>query len=253
MAIAIIPIIQKLDHSKSWRFCPDFKRFLTTWQLFVHISNGWACRYNIPLEILTICKPILFLNIRNPDLSRFQIPTVCFQYSDDYCFKFHCLKRWFFDQIVSKTWYLIFLNILFQVPIFLLISGSFTCLVGVLRIFQMILIRFKALGNCATITCQDFRQSSAFVAELGLLIWGTVILAGNFSDWTWLDLESEYFCQREALGLLSFVVIFNWLIPVLMCFGCCGITVFCIFSRRPSFFEQAVNNHSRCTENEMRC
>ena len=138
----------------------------------------------------------------------------------------------------------------FQVPIFLLISGSFTCLVGILRIFQMALIRFKAMGHYATAACQDFRQSGAFVAELGLLIWGTVILVGNCSDWTWNDLDSEYFCQIEALGLLSFVVIFNWLIPVFMCCGCCGITVYCIFSRRPSFFEQAVNNHSRFTENE---
>ena len=37
MAIAIVPTIQKLDHSKSGHFCPDFNWFLTKWWPFVQI------------------------------------------------------------------------------------------------------------------------------------------------------------------------------------------------------------------------
>ena len=37
-----------------------FKWFLTKWQPFVRISNGWACGYQIPFVIRTICKPTFF-------------------------------------------------------------------------------------------------------------------------------------------------------------------------------------------------
>ena len=37
---AIVPTIRKPDHSKSRRFCLDFKWFLTKWRPFVQISNG---------------------------------------------------------------------------------------------------------------------------------------------------------------------------------------------------------------------
>ena len=44
LAIAIVPTIRKLDHSKfhskSKHFCVDFKWFLEKWQPFVRISNS---------------------------------------------------------------------------------------------------------------------------------------------------------------------------------------------------------------------
>ena len=110
------------NNSKSRRFCPDFKWFLTKWQSFVMISNGWASWFQILFEIQTIFNPTffwplkiqisrdfsshctlmiwildiqlsepyvfkscdkadhlqpnLFWIIQNPDLVRFQIPTV---------------------------------------------------------------------------------------------------------------------------------------------------------------------------------
>ena len=54
----IIPIIQKLDHSK-FR-CPFFKWFLTKWRLFVWISNGWLSGLQITFKIWTICNPTTF-------------------------------------------------------------------------------------------------------------------------------------------------------------------------------------------------
>ena len=60
MAIAIVPTIQKQDHSKSRCFCQDFKWFLTKWWLFVRSSNGWASRVPIPFTIQTICNPTSF-------------------------------------------------------------------------------------------------------------------------------------------------------------------------------------------------
>ena len=44
------------NHLKPWRFCPDFKWFLTKWQLFVQISNGWTSRFQT-FKIWTICNP----------------------------------------------------------------------------------------------------------------------------------------------------------------------------------------------------
>ena len=49
-----------INHSKSGRFCPDFKWFLTKWRPFVRISNGWASGFQIPFEIQTICNPTCF-------------------------------------------------------------------------------------------------------------------------------------------------------------------------------------------------
>ena len=57
-----------------WR--SDFKYFLTIWQPFVWISNGWASGFQIQFKILTICKLTSFLTIQNPDWSGFQISTI---------------------------------------------------------------------------------------------------------------------------------------------------------------------------------
>ena len=67
----------KLDHSKSGRICPDFKWFVTKWQQFVRISNGWASRFQIPFEIPTVCNLTSFrpFDIQTTQ-SGFQIPTV---------------------------------------------------------------------------------------------------------------------------------------------------------------------------------
>ena len=45
---------------KSGCFCPDFKWFLTKWQPFILISNGWAFRFQIPFKIRTKCNPKSF-------------------------------------------------------------------------------------------------------------------------------------------------------------------------------------------------
>ena len=60
VSIAIVQTIQKPDHSKSRRFCPDFKWFLTKWRQFVRISNGWALGFQMPFKIQTICNPTSF-------------------------------------------------------------------------------------------------------------------------------------------------------------------------------------------------
>ena len=36
LAIAIFPSIRTPDHSKSGRFCPGFKWFLTKWQIIIY-------------------------------------------------------------------------------------------------------------------------------------------------------------------------------------------------------------------------
>ena len=41
LVMAMVPTIQKLDHSKSEHFYPDFKWSLTRWQPSVWISNGF--------------------------------------------------------------------------------------------------------------------------------------------------------------------------------------------------------------------
>ena len=50
VAIAIVPTIQKPDHSKSKHFCPDFKWFLTKWLPFVLISNGFGFQISDPIQ-----------------------------------------------------------------------------------------------------------------------------------------------------------------------------------------------------------
>ena len=57
---ALVPIILKPDHSKSGSFVWISKWFLTKWQPFVRISNGWAFRFQIPFKIQTMCKPTSF-------------------------------------------------------------------------------------------------------------------------------------------------------------------------------------------------
>ena len=57
---SIVPTIWKLDHSKSGRFCLDFKWFLTKWQPFVRISDVWASGFQIPFKNQTICNPNSF-------------------------------------------------------------------------------------------------------------------------------------------------------------------------------------------------
>ena len=67
MAIALVPTIWKMDHSKSERFCLDFKWFLTNWWPFVQILSGWASRFKIPFQIQTICNDSIlniFLSLR---------------------------------------------------------------------------------------------------------------------------------------------------------------------------------------------
>ena len=58
--IALVPTIQKSDHSKFGHFCLDFKWFLTKWQPFIWISNGWASRFQIWFKIWTIFNPTSF-------------------------------------------------------------------------------------------------------------------------------------------------------------------------------------------------
>ena len=48
MAIALVPTIWKLDRLKTWHFSLDFTWFLTKWQPFVRIINGWPSRFQIP-------------------------------------------------------------------------------------------------------------------------------------------------------------------------------------------------------------
>ena len=59
-ALYTVPAIQKLNHLKSGHFCPDFKWFLTKWQLFVRISNGWAFGFQMPFENPDHLQPNLF-------------------------------------------------------------------------------------------------------------------------------------------------------------------------------------------------
>ena len=62
------------NHLKTGQFCLDFKWFLTKWQPFVQISNGWASSFQTPFEIQTIYKPTsnlpfkihVSLNFRSP-------------------------------------------------------------------------------------------------------------------------------------------------------------------------------------------
>ena len=50
------------NHLKNGQFniCPEDRWFLTKWQLFVWISNGWAFGFQIPFQIRTICNPTSF-------------------------------------------------------------------------------------------------------------------------------------------------------------------------------------------------
>ena len=76
-ASALVSFSFSLNHSKakpSVSFCPDFKWFLTKWQLFVWISNGWASRFQVPFEIQTICNPTSFGPFKIQTRSDFRSP-----------------------------------------------------------------------------------------------------------------------------------------------------------------------------------
>ena len=80
LSLAMVPTIWKPDHSKSGHFCSDFNWFLTKWRPFVRIKNGWASRFQIsdPIQNLDLTKTDHFSTVLNPELSRFQIPTVIY-------------------------------------------------------------------------------------------------------------------------------------------------------------------------------
>ena len=63
LAMAIVPTIQKLDHSKYF-FVQISNVFFPKWLPFVWFSNGWAYKFQIPFEILSICKPTSFWPIK---------------------------------------------------------------------------------------------------------------------------------------------------------------------------------------------
>ena len=75
MGLAVVPTIEKLEHSKSGYFCLDFKWFMSKWQPFVRILIGLASKFQIPLEIQTIC------NLTFQDRSKSRLV----QISDPYC------------------------------------------------------------------------------------------------------------------------------------------------------------------------
>ena len=66
--------VWKPCHWKSRLFCPNFKWFLTKWQPFVWISNGWASRFQIPFKIPTICNQTAFRPIKIQASSDFRSP-----------------------------------------------------------------------------------------------------------------------------------------------------------------------------------
>ena len=75
LAMAIVLTIWKRDLSKFGHFCTDFKWFLTKWWKFVWISNGWASRFQSPIEIRTVGNPqALFVH------SHIFIKLYCFTY-----------------------------------------------------------------------------------------------------------------------------------------------------------------------------
>ena len=112
---------------------------------------------------------------------------------------------------------------------FFVISGAYTCLIGTLRLIHVVIIRLRTRNLRGTThqLCAIIRPILFSIIELALLIWGTVILGRNYSHWVSDDAASEHFCPGDALGLLTFVVLFGWLAPIVLCCGCCGITCVC--------------------------
>ena len=86
LAIAMIPTIWNQDHSKSGHFCQDFKWFLIKWFLIKWFFDKMATNcldfewlgfwISVSIQNLQYLQTNLFLTIWNPDLCRFQIPTV---------------------------------------------------------------------------------------------------------------------------------------------------------------------------------
>ena len=62
------------NHSKTGHFCPNFKWFLTKWQPFVRISDGWASGFQIAFKIQTICNPTCFGPFKIQTRSDFRSP-----------------------------------------------------------------------------------------------------------------------------------------------------------------------------------
>ena len=77
LAMAIVSTIWKPDHSKSGRFCPDFKWLLTKRWPFVWISNGWASGFQIPFKIQNISNPTCFGPFKIQTRLDFRSPLYC--------------------------------------------------------------------------------------------------------------------------------------------------------------------------------
>ena len=65
---------KKPKYLKSERFCLEYKWFLTKWQLYVRISNGWASGFQIPFKIQTIWNPTSFLPFKIQTSPDFRSP-----------------------------------------------------------------------------------------------------------------------------------------------------------------------------------
>ena len=80
-------------------------------------------------------------------------------------------------------------------------------------------LRKRNLPDWAEILCTHVRLALCCLLELAVLVWGTIILAREYPTWNWEDTSTDQFCPKDALGLLFFVVAFNWAVPALL-FSC---------------------------------
>jgi hypothetical protein len=136
-----------------------------------------------------------------------------------------------------------------NLTLFLIIAGANNCICSVLKLIQLAVNRFrkKNLSPMTKFWCINLRLSAWTLADFVLTVWGTVILSMHYHAWSWDDPTSESFCQREAMGLLFFFVVFSWCLPVMLCCCCCCITCcyVCLCIRKPEKQNKSVHSDSQ--------
>ena len=120
-----------------------------------------------------------------------------------------------------------------DVSLYLIINGSQTLFSNGCKLLNRFILNWEH-------KTADILALISFITDLSILIWGSVVVFGNYSNWTDTDESSEFYCDGTPAQMGFVGIIVTW---VVLFFIFSGILLSYIWKRKKGSqdFDDAVN------------
>jgi len=110
---------------------------------------------------------------------------------------------------------------------YLYIAGILTLVINLIGLIGMFAQKMAlkdgkiSMGEQCGLNLISFTTGMAWLGEFGLAIWGSVVVFGAYSTWTYEEAVDETFCDYTCFMFAFVLLILRWVtMPFAICCGC---------------------------------